>query len=180
MAEIALRSAPPDERDAFTAHFQHYLRELANFNGARPNRNGIYEYGLYRLYWKDDRFRPYFLECDGRRAGLLLLRELGPAESPRRTPSLQVAELYVFRPFRRRGVAREAMRQAAARAESMGVALSWSAYMNNGPAVALYRSILEEFGGPEGGWRTERKRGVDASGLARYYYWMEPIGVPRP
>ena len=174
MAEVALRRASRAEKDAFTEHFQDYLAELSRLNGARPNRKGLFEYSPYDLYWENPARMPFFIECDGRTAGLLLLRELSEHESPQRGESLQVAEIYVFPPYRRRQVGKQAMWIAAHMAEERDVPLTWSAYMNNGPANALYTSVCSEFGAREGAWTTSCTRGIDLSGLARFYYQMAP------
>jgi len=177
MPEVLLRPAGVEEKDSFTSHFQDYLRELSRLNGALPNRHGVFEYGLYDMYWRDERFMPFFIECDGRCAGLLLLRELPEHESPDRRDSLQVAEIYVFKPHRRRAIGTQAMRLAAAMAEERGKPLTWSAYINNRPANDLYRLVLDEFGGKDGAWATKRTSGIDQSGLARFYYKMAPAGA---
>ncbi|MFO7900985.1 MAG: GNAT family N-acetyltransferase [Planctomycetota bacterium] len=177
---VRLVPARTDDEPAFTDRFQDYLAELAQFTGSRPNRRGLYEYHGYERYWHDRRRHPFFIEAAGRRAGLLLLRELPARESDHAARSLQVAEICVFRPHRRRGVARATIRLAAAMAERNGLPLTWSAYMSNAPAVALYESVLDEFRSQPRPWTVERRRGIDRSGLARYYYRMDPPeGTPR-
>ncbi len=177
MPGVDFRRVPVSEKDVFTQYFQTYLAELAQLNGVRPGRHGLYEYGLYDLYWLDERFVPFFVERDRLRVGLLLLREVGADESPDGQPSLQVAEISVFRPHRMRGIGREAIRFAAKAAEDRGMPLTWSAYMNNDPANALYESILKEFAAKNGAWSAVRSRGVDVSGLARFYYRMTPAAT---
>ena len=177
MSDVTLTPATDGQRAEFDARFQDYLEELSALNGARRNRHGRFEYVYYDRYWWEPGRTPFYAEADGRRAGLLLLRELPPEESPDGETSLQVAEIFVFRPHRRRRVAAEAMRSAAAMAEKQRMPLTWSAYMNNGPAVALYRSILREFGALDGKWTTERTRGIDHTGLARFYYRMTPVAA---
>lgn len=177
MPEVLLRPAGVEEKDSFTRHFQDYLKELSHLNGAVPNRHGVFEYGLYDLYWRDERFMPFFIECDGQRAGLLLLRELPGHESPGRPESLQVTEICVFKAHRRRTIGKQAMRLVAKMAEERGKPLTWSAYINNRPANDLYRSVFDEFGAKDGAWITERTRGIDPSGLARFYYRMVPAGA---
>ncbi|MFW6158702.1 MAG: hypothetical protein ACOC8E_05030, partial [Planctomycetota bacterium] len=71
---VRLVPARTDDEPAFTHRFQDYLAELAQFSGSRPNRRGLYEYRHYERYWRDERRHPFFIEADGRRAGLLLLR----------------------------------------------------------------------------------------------------------
>jgi len=173
MAPVALRPVPEAERAEFERHFQKYLCELSVLNGVRPNRRGIFEYGLLDIYWIDAHFMPFFIQCDGQMAGLLLLRELTARESALRQRSLQVAEITVFAEFRRRGLARETMRSAAAMAKRLRLPLTWSAYMNNKPAATLSAALLEEFHAT-GEWQTERTSGIDRTGLARFYYKMTP------
>lgn len=174
MASVTLRPVPENERAEFDKHFQAYLRELSVFNGVRPNRHGLFEYGLLDFYWLDAHFMPFFIQCDGARAGLLLLRELTARESPIKQRSIQVAEVTVFDEFRRRGIAREVMSNAARMARKLGLPLTWSAYMSNKPAATLYAALLEEFH-DTGEWQTERTSGIDQTGLARYYYKMTPV-----
>ena len=174
MASIVLRPVPENERAEFEKHFQDYLHELALINGMRPDRRGLFEYGLLDFYWLDERFMPFFIMSGGARSGLLLLRELSAHESSLRRRSLQVAEITVFDEFRRRGLAREAMRTAAAIAKARGLPLTWSAYIKNKPAATLYAALLEEFHAT-GQWQAERTSGIDQMGIARYYYVMTPI-----
>ena len=174
MPSVTLRPVPEHERAEFEKHFQKYLRELSLLNGTRPNRHGVFEYGLLDFYWLDAHFMPFVIQCDGAVAGLLLLRELSVRESAIKQRSLQVAEITVFDEFRRRGIAREAMHSAARMARRLGLPLTWSAYMNNKPAATLYSALLEEFH-ETGEWHTERTSGIDQMGLARYYYKMTPV-----
>jgi len=177
MPEVRLRQAAKSERAIFSGHFQDYLAELAEFSGARPDRRGVFHYDQFELYWQDESRMPFMIESDGKTVGLLLLRELDEKESAVGRASLQVAEIYVFQGHRRRAAARETMRLAARMAEERGLPLTWSAYINNGPANALYRLVLEEFDATDGAWRTERTRGIDRAGLARFYYSMAPAAA---
>ncbi len=174
---VELVPADRDDMPEFTDRFQDYLAELARFNGAQPNRRGRYEYQYFNLYWRDPARQPYFIHADGRRAGLVLLRELPAGTGSYDSPSLQLAELYVFPPHRRRGVARAAVRLAAGIAERNRLPLTWSAYMNNAAAVALYQAVLREFSELDRPWTVDRRRGIGRSGLARYYYKMTPPDV---
>jgi len=174
--EVSLRPVPESEKESFTEHFQDYLCGLSELTGARPNRRGLFEYYEYDLYWTDEDRMPFFIECAGRRAGLLLLRRL-PEDGAPDGGSLQMAEIYVFPSFRRRGVGKQVMRLAARMAEANGSPLTWSAYMSNGPANALYGSILDEFKAKNTSWMVERTHGIDRSGLARFYYQMARVGA---
>jgi predicted acetyltransferase len=173
---VQLSPVPESDLEEFAAQFQDYLRELSAFNGARPNRNGEYPYASFDLYWQEASRRAFRIQHDGESAGLMLLRELNAAESPLRRPALQVAEIYVSRPHRRQGVGRETMAIAADMARVRRLPRSWSAYVNNRPANALYRSVLRRYR-EDGGWITKRTRGIDASGLGRFYYAMTPPTV---
>ncbi|MFH1732290.1 MAG: GNAT family N-acetyltransferase [Planctomycetota bacterium] len=177
MPEVRLRQAAESDKAIFSGHFQDYLAELAEFSRARPDRRGVFHYDQFDLYWRERRRMPFFIESDGETAGLLLLRELDETESAAGRGSLQVAEIYVFKGHRRRAIARETMRLAARMAVERDLPLTWSAYINNGPANALYRLVLDEFGAKDGAWRTRRTRGIDRGGLARFYYSMAPAAI---
>jgi len=179
MPEVTLRRVPLAEKNVFSGYFQDYLDELSRLNGARRNRQGQFEYRLYDRYWEDETFMPFFVERRAERVGLVLLRELPAHESPTGDRALQVAEIHTFCPHRRRGVARQTMRLAAQIAEDRRMPLTWSAYMNNGPAVALYRQVLREYEEKDGTWITRCTRGIDRSGLARFYYQMHPAAASR-
>jgi predicted acetyltransferase len=178
MSEIVLQPVSEADKPSFVLYFQDYLAELAAFNGIQPDSRGRFDYDQFDLYWGDSKRMPFFVRYGGQLAGLLLLRELRPADSPLGRSTLQVAEIYVFRTHRRRGIGREVMRQAARIAESRGLPLTWSAYMNNGPANALYLSVLRELTAPPGRWTGRCERGIDRSGLARFFYHLVP--VPKP
>jgi len=183
MSEVILRHVPLAQKTLFAQHFQDYLAELSLMSGNRPNSAGVFEYGLFDLYWRDPHFMPFFIEWNGQRAGLLMLRELRNILVFGDEESLQLAEICVFRPFRRRSIASAALRLAAQEAEQLGLPLTWSAYMNNDPANAVYSATLDEFRAKEG-WTVEQSRGIDQSGLARHYYRMTPpraaAGARRP
>jgi predicted acetyltransferase len=174
---VLLRRVPRAEKSQFERHFQEYLRELAQWNGAHPNRHGHFEYAHFGAYWHEPRRMPFFVEVDGSSAGLLLLRELPRDESPDRQNSLQVAEICVFPDHRRRGVGRQTMRAAARMAQDRALPLTWSAYMNNDAANALYVAVLHEFAARGGAWVAKRTRGIDYCGIARFYYSMEPLAA---
>ncbi len=174
MPQVTIAPADDSEKDTFGQHFQDYLGELAVFNGAKPNKAGLFEYNTFDLYWRAQRFMPFFIQCGDRRAGLLMLRELPKDESPRGTESLQVAEICVFKPHRRRSIAKQTMRIAARIAEERCIPLTWTAYMNNRAANALYDSLLQEFKKESTGWSTEQWRGIDRCSVARFYYYMTP------
>ncbi len=181
MSEVTIRRVLESERDIFKAYFQEYLCELASLNDVRPNEEGVFEYGLLERYWVDERYKAFFIGCaEGREeelAGLVLLRELSKDESSCGRETLQVAEVCVFKAYRRRGIGRAVIRLAAQMALARRMPLTWSAYMNNRPANALYRSILREFRGKGGLWIAESATGIDQSGLARFYYRMTPVGA---
>lgn len=178
MAEVAesvsLSPVPVKERLVFDRYFQEYLKELSLFNGMRPNRWGLFDYGWMDEYWRNSRFMPFYIMQDGDRVGLLLLRELRAEESPDGKISLQVAEITIFPPHRQGGIGRAAMELALKMADARGASLSWSAYVNNTPANCLYKNILADCQA-SGRWNTSRTYGIDNSGLARYYYFIKAV-----
>ena len=175
--DVTLRRVPREEKPDFEAHFQDYLAELARLSGAHADRKGVYRYDILDSYWLGEDRMPFYVECDGRPAGVLLLRVLPAKESAVGRESLQVAEISVFPAFRRRSVGRRAMELVAEMAAERQLPLTWSAYMNNQPANALYRSVLAVFRDRDESWEVERSRGIDRTGLARYYYRMTPPTV---
>jgi len=174
-APVRLRPVPRSEKNAFADHFQDYLHELSRWSHMRRDRQGRYPYAHFDLYWKDQRREAFFIDDAGETAGLLLLRELSSDESRFGRPALNVAEICVFPSHRRRSVARQTMRLVAEMARRRRMSVTWSAYMDNDAAAALYEAVLAEFRSLGGAWRTRRARGLDAAGLRRFFYEMIPL-----
>ena len=89
--QVQVRLAASDEEPLLAAMLPGYLRELGV---------GTLAYPYLALYWVESNRFPYLIRVDGDSAGFALVRWLADEER------FEMAEFYVTRSFRRRGVGR--------------------------------------------------------------------------
>jgi predicted acetyltransferase len=110
------------------------LHDMTDFNPFPIGEDGRYEYDHLDRFWR----YPYLIRADGELAGFALVIDECPVTSTR--PCRFMAEFFVLRPYRRRGVAREAAGAIVARHPG-----PWHVGVieRNETAAAFWRSFLE-------------------------------------
>jgi predicted acetyltransferase len=88
-----------------------YQYDFSEFDGRDLGENGLFGYPYLDHYWVEPGRHPFFVRADGRLAGFALVRIL-PVECG---TEAHMAEFFVFRKYRRRGVGEEVARQVFAR-----------------------------------------------------------------
>jgi predicted acetyltransferase len=81
---------------------QLYLHDMTDYNPFPIGEDGRYQYDYLDRFWQ----HPYLIRADGELAGFALVIDECPITATK--PCWFMAEFFVLRPYRRRGVAREA------------------------------------------------------------------------
>jgi predicted acetyltransferase len=92
---VEVRSANLAEKDALDQLLELYLHDLSEMTGADVDRRGRYDYRFLDDYWTEPDLHPFLIRVDGRLAGLALVASGAPHD---------MAEFFVMRKYRRRGV----------------------------------------------------------------------------
>jgi predicted acetyltransferase len=120
------------EKADLAAMLQDYIGEMVQF---APEARAGQAYPYFDLYWGEPDARwPYWICVDDRAAGFALLR--------RDAAGMQMAEFFVARPYRRRGIGVAAARRLIARFPGQ-----WSITQreDNAPAIAFWQRVLDGF-----------------------------------
>jgi predicted acetyltransferase len=133
-------------RETLARLMQLYLHDLSEFSGEEATDDGRFEYGYLSRYWSEPERHPYLIRVDGHVAGFALVREETPGVH-------QMAEFFVMRKYRRRGVGAFAAR--ALFAEFKGV---WHVAQEepNKAAQVFWRGLIDEF--TDGAFEETRSR----------------------
>ena len=107
-----------------------YLHDFSELDGAEVGEHGTYGYPYLGLYWLEAHRHPFLVRVDGRLAGFALVRE---------GPTHHMAEFFVMRKHRRRGVGLVVARDVFARFPG-----AWSVHEipGNDAAVAFWRRAI--------------------------------------
>lgn len=87
---------------------QLYLYEMSDHDGREIGEDGMYAYPYFSVYWTEPERTPLLIRADGRLAGFAFVREVAPGVR-------DMAEFFVLKGWRRRGVGRSAARQVLGR-----------------------------------------------------------------
>jgi predicted acetyltransferase len=132
---VATKLVAIDESDksVLANLLEFYLYDFSTVRDLALSPHGTYTYRYLDWYFTEPGREPYFITVDGELAGFALAR--GDVDDD---GSWNVAEFFVVRRHRRKGVAREAARLLFA--QHPGV---WTLSFdhNNNPATALWRSV---------------------------------------
>lgn len=133
---VEVLPVPEEEKALLRNLMQAYRHDLSEFDGSDPDESGLFGVGSYfDLYWTEATRYPFKVEIDGSLAGFVLVRELGA-----RTYS--IAEFFVVRRHRRRGIGREVAFQVFDRFPG-----KWCVAQDqdNTPAQEFWRRVVAEY-----------------------------------
>jgi predicted acetyltransferase len=136
--EVGLRTGSDAERTLLSRLWQLYLHDLSAYEATAPGPDGLFDPGPYfDRYWSEDDRHPLLIEADGRVVGFALVRRLDD-------DTHEMAEFFVLRGERRRGIGR-----AAARAVFERFPGRWrvAQMRDNVPSHAFWRTVVAEVTG---------------------------------
>ncbi|MFD2649087.1 GNAT family N-acetyltransferase [Devosia albogilva] len=109
MEQIELRPAAPDQKPVIANLIQLYLYDMTEFMPFPVGADGHFEYGFLDRFWR----YPYLIMSGDEIAGFALVIDECPLTGT--SPCWFMAEFFVMRAYRQRGVGREAVRLAISR-----------------------------------------------------------------
>lgn len=90
---------------------QLYLYELSPYTRDRIGPDGLFEYRYLDLYWQEEDRRPFLIRSESQLAGFCLVRTHVPGLLIPTQPTNHIAEFFVLKANRRRGIGTAAARQ---------------------------------------------------------------------
>jgi predicted acetyltransferase len=123
-------------------HLMHlYGYDFSEFDGDDVNEHGLFEYKRLDHYWTEPGRYPYLFRIDERWAGFALVQEYSsfPANT---APTREIAEFFVMRKYRRRGVGTRLARELFARFPGRWEVAEMP---QNVAAQAFWRRVIGEF-----------------------------------
>lgn len=144
---VELLLASPGQKQVLARLMELYLYDFSEFGEGDVDENGLYDYPYLESYWTEPSRYPFLILVDGQLAGFVLV---GP-HSVRGVSGVQaIAEFFVMRKYRRKGVGRAAARAVFARLPG-----NWEVAetTENIDGQAFWRKIVGEFTG--GSFREE-------------------------
>ncbi len=103
--EIELQAVGYDDKPVLRNLFELYQYDFSEYENSDVDEHGLYGYRYLDHYWTEPGRHAFFIRVDGKLAGFALVRELHEGYS---SPTHSIAEFFVLRKYRRRGVGREA------------------------------------------------------------------------
>jgi predicted acetyltransferase len=107
-AQIELQLAKPEQQPVLANLLQLYVHDFSEFTAVDMEPGGRFSYPNLPLYWTEPDRYPFLIRVNGELAGFVLIT--GTRESPGSEPVYDIAEFFVLRGFRRRGVGATAAR----------------------------------------------------------------------
>ena len=137
---VQVSAATTDDRERLAALFELYVYDFSETLGLDVQEDGHFRAPPLDAYWTDPRCHAFLIRVDGRLAGFALVQErsrLTGDESVR-----DVAEFFVMRRYRRRGVGEVAARSLFDRFRG-----PWEVRQKteNLPATAFWRQTLARY-----------------------------------
>lgn len=113
------------------------LHDYSEFNGKDVNEHGLFDYPYLDHYWTEPGRYPFLVRVEETLAGFVLVRRLDEDE-----PLWQMAEFFILRKYRRRGIGREVAHQVFDRFKGR-----WEVTQEDGnlPAQAFWKQVIGEY-----------------------------------
>lgn len=105
-APVEIVEAAIADKPALNRLLELYLHDFSEFDGADVDAHGLFAYPHLDHYWTEPKRHPFLFRVDGRWAGFALVHSGAPHD---------MAEFFVMRKYRRRGVGMQAARALFAR-----------------------------------------------------------------
>ena len=137
---VELRPVPQSEKSTLWRLMQLYLYDFTEFEPCDIGRDGEYKYPYFDNYWTEPGRHAFYIMVEGQIAGFVLL--CGWTVLPENKSGMSIAEFFVMRRYRRRGVGQEAARKAFALFPGR-----WEVRetKHNYPAQQFWRRLINEY-----------------------------------
>jgi len=137
---VALVRASEADRSVLENLLHLYVHDFSEFLGMTPSEEGRFEYPALPLYWNETGRTAYLIRSENRLAGFALASQGSRISGD--PAVLDLAEFFVVRGVRHRGVGR-----AAARELFRAIPGVWEVRVNevNAPAQHFWRRVVEQY-----------------------------------
>ena len=130
ISEVRVQPVPLADKGVVDHLLELYLHDLSEFTAANVGSHGLYGYFYLDDYWTEPDRHPFLFRAEGHWAGLAFVRSGSPHD---------MAEFFVMRRFRRKGIGRAAARILFERFPGDWQIRQLAA---NGPATHFWRSVI--------------------------------------
>jgi len=136
---IELQIATIEDKPILRHLLELCLHDYSEFNGKDVNEHGLFGYPYLDHYWTEAGRYPFLIRVEGTLAGFVLVRQL-KAEGDE--PLWQMAEFFILRKYRRRGVGRSVVHQVFDRFQG-----KWQVTQEEGnrSAQAFWKQVITEY-----------------------------------
>lgn len=137
--DVTLESIRIEQKPVLMQMMELYSYDFSVYSGDDISEYGYFGYPHIDDYWNEPGRYPFFIRVDGRLAGLALVRscsEYVPMDEPH-----SMAEFFVMKKYRRRGVGRSAAMAVFDRFHGGWEISVWS---NNADAKRFWHSVVED------------------------------------
>jgi nucleoside triphosphatase len=147
---VEVIAAEPSDQQVLANLLQLYLYDLSEFDAAQPGLDGRYGYSYLESYWTEPGRHPFLVRVKGQTAGFVLVCTVSAGADPLHS----VAEFFVLRSYRRRGVGRAVAQRIFERFPGRWQVKQHAA---NLPAQAFWRRVIGQYtqGRFKEGWQAE-------------------------
>ncbi len=139
---VEVLPATRDEMPILANLFELYAHDFSEFHAIEPGPDGRFGYPELPRYWNEAGRFPFLIKVGGQLAGFVLARRI--AQTSANDDVWDVAEFFVLRAHRRRGVGKEAAQRVWRRFPG-----SWQVRVmrSNQTARGFWERAIAEFGG---------------------------------
>ena len=138
---IEIFPATKEEMPVLANLFELYAHDFSEFYAIEPGRDGLFGYPDLPRYWSEAGRFPFLIRVGERLAGVVLVHKISQTSEDE---VWDVAEFFVLRAYRRRGVGKEAAFRVWRRLPG-----SWQVRVmgSNQPAYRFWQHAIGEFAG---------------------------------
>lgn len=105
--DIQMQKICEEDRSVLSNLLEFYLYDFSEFEHTDVNNNGLFGYSYLDHYFRDDNRDAYFILADGKHAGFVLIHN----HTLLKDTDIAIAEFFVMRKYRKRGVGRTVIRE---------------------------------------------------------------------
>ncbi len=103
---VTLEAASLQQASVIENLMQLYIHDFTSFSDEQINAEGKFDYPYLAFYWEEPDRYPYLIFKGGKLAGFVLVRRVIDPENGQ--SSMEVAEFFVLRGYRRQGIGDQA------------------------------------------------------------------------
>ncbi len=102
--KVELITVPEDDKSVLLHLMELYAYDFSEYDDADVNEHGLFGYTYFDHYWTDETRHSFFIRADGKLAGFVMVNQYCYVAKEPGTRS--IAEFFVMRKYRRKGVGR--------------------------------------------------------------------------